>query len=109
MPIVSVAIDPYSIKTWPTLWEIIHSGECCKYSRALAIALNVYYIDKLVDIRVSRIYDKKSNDEYMIVVINECMILNTPYDRVVDLQSVINKFDIKESWSIQDILYAQEI
>lgn len=103
-PIVSVAMDPFSLKTWPSVWEIIIDGECCKYSRGVAMAYNMHYLDETVNVKIARVLDTKYNDEYLVAIWNDRYALNTMHNDVLDLQE--NKVDlvIKESWTIQDII-----
>ena len=107
-PIVNVAMDPFNLKTWPNIWELIHQGECCKYSRGVAMAYNTHYIDQDAHVTVSHALDTSHNDEYFITVINERYILNSLHKPVIDLQSNHVDFVIKESWSIQDIIDAKQ-
>jgi hypothetical protein len=87
-PLVSVAIDPYNYKFWPSVWEIVHQGECCKYSKGLAMAYTMYYMDPNAHVTVERVYDQTHNDEYFMATFNGQYGLNTPYSPVLDLKSV---------------------
>lgn len=104
VPIVSVAMDPFNRKTWPSIWELIYQGECCKYSRGLALAYNMHYIDQDINVKVSRVFDTKNNDEYFIAIWNDSYVLNSLYGDIVDFPSVDTTLDIRESWMIQDIV-----
>lgn len=103
MPQVSVSIDPYSPQQWPTVWELIADGKSCKYSHGLALAYNVHYLDTSLDVQVARVFDHKSNDEYLVAVINEQIVLNTPYATTVRLYDV-DYIEIKEQWDIREYL-----
>ena len=107
-PLVTIAIDPYSPNIWPTVWEIIHAGECCKFSRALAMAFNAHYLDRDLNVEIARVYDNRNNDEYMIAIVNEQYVLNTPYGNIANLQDVLANITVKESWPIQAVLDMQE-
>lgn len=102
VPEVSLAIDPYNSETWPTVWEIICEGECCKYSRGLAMAYNVQYLYADADVKLCRIRDHKYNDEYMIAKYNGRYMLNSPHDTVVDLANV-DFIEIRETWNTKNI------
>lgn len=106
-PIVNVAMDPYSLNTWPNIWELIYQGECCKYSRGVAMAYNMHYLDQNVNVKIARVLDTKYNDEYFIAIWNDTYILNSMQTQIVDLQGNTD-LHIKESWSIQDIINAKE-
>lgn len=107
MPLVTVSIDPYSPNKWPTIWELIADGQCCKYSKGLAMALNAYYLDSDLDVRVARVFDSKTHDEYIVAIVNNDVVLNTPYGNTVHLQDV-DYIKTQESWQMDDILRLQE-
>lgn len=103
-PDVSKSIDPYSISMWPTVWEIIHEGKTCKYSRALAAAYTIHYIDETCDIVIARVYDKKNNDIYIASIINDAYVL-IPYSNEVENWKTINpELQIEEQFSIENVL-----
>lgn len=103
VPNVSVAIDPYCPKSWPTIWEIIYEGECCKYSRGLAMAYNMHYMDCNKTVTLDRVYDHKNNDEYMIAVFDSKYAMNILYNQVTPLRSVAY-LEIRESFDIRSYL-----
>jgi hypothetical protein len=97
-PIVSVALDPFNSKSWPTVWEIIYQGECCKYSRGLAMAYNIHYIDPKADVAVHRVHDHQYGDEYMIATWGS-LAVNSQHGQIVDLHDV-ESIEIRESFLI---------
>jgi len=99
-PIVNVAIDPFNSENWPTVWEIIYQGECCKYSRGLAMAYNMHYMDQDVKVTLDRVIDDTFGDEYMIANFGGKYALNSQHGRVIALHDV-DSLDIRESWDIQ--------
>lgn len=103
VPIVRVAIDPYDKANWPTLWEIIDQGECCKYSKGLAKAYAMYYLDQDLDITINRVYDHKTNDEYMLAIFNGKYGLNSPHKSIINVHES-DFIEIKDSWKIKDII-----
>ncbi len=98
-PLVSVAIDPFDSSSWPTVWEIIDQGECCKYSRGLAMAYNMHYMDTNVKITLDRVHDLTFNDEYMIANFGDKYALNSLHGQIIDPH--VDSLDIRESWDIQ--------
>ena len=102
-PSVSVAIDPFNFKTWPTIWEIIHQGECCKYSRGLAMAYNIHYIDRDAKVTIDRVRDHTYHDEYLIATYNDEFVLNSLHGTAVNIQDV-GSLEIRETWDIQAVL-----
>lgn len=103
-PDVSKSIDPYSISLWPTIWEIIHEGNTCKYSKALAAAYTIYYINNDCDIVIARVYDKKNNDIYIASIINDAYILIPYSNEVENWQNINPEIQIEEKFSIEDVL-----
>lgn len=103
VPMVNVAIDPYNPELWPTVWEIIDQGECCKYSRGLAMAYNMHYMEPRVAVTLDRVYDHHFNDEYMIANFGGKYGLNSQHSPVIKLQDV-DSLEIRESWDIQRTL-----
>lgn len=102
VPEVSVAIDPYNPDNWPTIWEIIYQGECCKYSKGLAMAYNMHYMDQDADVNLHRVRDHKFGDEYMVAELNG-LALNSLHDIVVNLHSV-EFLEIRETFDIRSRL-----
>lgn len=104
-PSVNIAIDPTSPANWPDIWEIICQGECCKYSRSLAMAYNLHYMDQEADVVLHLVYDTEYNDECMVAIFNGRYVLNSLRNSIVDMQTVNTPLQIKESWNIRDLLY----
>lgn len=107
MPFVTVSLDPFSPHNWPTIWEIIVDGKCCKYSKGVALAFNAHYLDSSLDVKIERVFDHEVHDEYIIAIVNNDLVLNTPYGNLVNLQNV-SHIEMQESWHIDDILQLQE-
>ena len=42
-PISSWTIDPVDSSTWPTPWEMLHSGNFCDNSIALGMSYTIHY------------------------------------------------------------------
>jgi hypothetical protein len=103
VPLVSVAMDPYNFETWPTIWEIIHQGECCKYSRGLAMACNIHYIDRDVTVTLDRVHDHTYHDEYLIATYNNEFVLNSLHGAVISIHDAAS-LEIRETWDIQAVL-----
>ncbi|MFW5895497.1 MAG: hypothetical protein ACOCT9_02015 [archaeon] len=105
-PDVSKILDPYDVKNWPTVWEIIQYGSTCKYSKSLAAGYMLYFMNYYDnnDIIIARVYDKINNDIYIASIINEEYIF-LPYSNEVlnwihEKQNII----IQESWGIEQVI-----
>lgn len=104
-PDVSKTLDPYDVKNWPTVWEIIQYGNTCKYSKSLAAAYTLYFMNfDDYDIIIARVYDKINNDIYIATIINNEYIL-LPYSNEVRnwIQEKEN-LSIQESWKIDQVI-----
>jgi len=106
-PTVSVAIDPFDSESWPNVWEIIYQGECCKYSRGLAMAYNMYYIDNSISITLNRVRDLNNQDEYMLAIVAGQYGLNSPYSQIIDLHNV-DDIEVRQSYDVHDLLYQNQ-
>ena len=42
-PLSSITIDPVDSNTWPTPWEMLHTGNFCENSLALGMSYTIYY------------------------------------------------------------------
>jgi hypothetical protein len=104
VPRVNLTLDPFDISKWPTIWEIVADGVCCKYSLGLAVGLAVHYIDPTADVKIARVRNTDGSDEYFVAIVEDEYILNSSYGQVVNLTEVENKIDIRASWDIQDVL-----
>lgn len=103
-PTVNINIDPYDLTKWPTLWEMIQEGTCCKYSRALGAAYTLHYISPNIGIKIARVYDQSKNDIYTAAIINDVYIM-AEYDTEVKFWNDIKEnIQIQEIWNIQDII-----
>jgi len=102
-PVVSVAMDPFNLESWPTIWEILDQGECCKYSRGLAMAYNIHYMDKNVHVSIDRVRDHKFHDEYMIATFDGKYALNSLHTQILNLQGV-ESLEVRESIPISSYI-----
>ena len=71
------------------------------------MALNAYYLDSELDVQVARVFDRKLSDEYLVAIINNSIVLNTPYGNTANLQDV-SHIETRESWQMDDILRIKE-
>lgn len=108
MPVVNLTIDPYDCHVFPTLWEIIDEGECCKYSRGLAMAYNMFFIDQEKNVTISRVYDTKFNDEYFVAVWDDQYVLNSLHDAIVTVDIFDEHLQIQESHLISNVIHNEE-
>ena len=63
-PLSNISLDPYEIQTWPSVWEMLHRGNYCKFSTAIGMAYTLFYIDENIENRIIRVYDQANSDIY---------------------------------------------
>lgn len=103
-PEVTLSLDPYDPSTWPTLWEMIQQGSCCKYSRSVALSYTIYYLYPNLPNRILRVHDLVKPDIYSVSIIDERFLL-LPHS--VDIQNLDDfeiNFKVEECWNIQEII-----
>jgi hypothetical protein len=104
-PDVSMTLDPYDIKKWPTVWEMVQDGNTCKYSKTLGAAYAMYYLNNSLDISIMRVFDKFNKDIYVVSRIEDKLLM--PYNKnILNFEDVKNNLDIQESWTINEVLDA---
>lgn len=103
-PTVNINIDPYDLTRWPTLWEMIQEGTCCKFSRALGAAYTIYYLNNSVSIKIARVYDQEKNDIYTTAIINDMYMLAENSIEVEFWNDKKEKIQIEEIWDIKEII-----
>jgi hypothetical protein len=104
VPLVSVSMDPYDLSAWPSAWEIVDNGECCKYSKGLAMGYTLHFIDRHADVNIARVLDTYHNDEYFVAIWNDQYVLNSYFGDVVHSHDVDSYLSVQESWTIQDVM-----
>lgn len=103
-PQSTLSIDPYDISTWPSVWEMLHQGDYCKFSTAIGMAYTIFYIDESVENRILRVYDHVNSDIYMTALINEHWLLNYNLCEMTEYNNVRNALEIQESWNTKDVV-----
>lgn len=74
-PIGSRTLDYYTPESWPTPWEILHTGAFCTNS----ISLLIYYtfqLDEKFNDEVNLYLVEDESDRYLLPVINDHFVLN---------------------------------
>jgi hypothetical protein len=108
VPLVSVSMDPYDPNAWPNVWEIIDSGECCKYSKGLAMGYTMHFMDQHAHIELARVLDNYHHDEYIVAIWKDRYVLNSPFSRVTPISEVDSYLSVQESWTIRDVMQRQQ-
>lgn len=105
-PLHNLSIDPYDVRTWPSVWEMLHQGDFCKFSTAIGMSYTFFYIDEKIKNRILRVYDHENSDIYMTTLINNKWLLNYNISTVADWSQVQDKLTVQESWACKDIVEA---
>ena len=87
-PTVNVAMDPFNTKNWPSVWQIIDDGACCKYSRGLAMAYSMSYMDSDVNVTLDRVRDHRHGDEYMVANYGNKYTISSLHAPIIEFHSV---------------------
>ena len=103
-PQSALSLDPYDVSTWPSVWEMLHQGDYCKFSTAIGMSYTFFYIDGKLKNRILRVYDHENSDIYMTALIDERWLLNYNLSEIADWDAVKDKLDIQESWDCSDVV-----
>lgn len=103
-PQQNLSIDPYDPVTWPSVWEMLHQGDYCKYSTAIGMAYTVFYVNQKIKNKVLRVHDLENHDIYMTTLIDNRILLNYNYGEVATWDSVKANLDIQDSWDCTSVV-----
>jgi len=86
-PISSMTIDPVESNTWPTPWEMLHSGDFCEDSIALGISYTIYYANDKIPNQLVYIIDREKEVQRLCTLIDNKYLLNLDYGTISNLPS----------------------
>lgn len=86
-PISSMTIDPVESSTWPTPWEMLHSGDFCEDSIALGMSYTIYYANENIANELLYIIDKDRQIQRLCVSIDNKYLLNLEHATISNLPS----------------------
>ena len=89
-PLSAITIDPVNSYTWPTPWEMLHSGEYCEDSLALGMAYTVYYANSSIDNELIYVYDKKRSIQRLCCLVDKKYLLNYNYGEISKLPADVH-------------------
>ncbi|MAI03880.1 MAG: hypothetical protein CMQ75_05090 [Gammaproteobacteria bacterium] len=84
-PISSMTIDPVESSTWPTPWEMLHSGNFCENSLALGMSYTIYYANEDIPNELLYVTDRQNSIQRLCVMINNKYLLNYSYGAISTL------------------------
>ncbi len=75
-PISKMSIDPVDSSTWPTPWEMLHSGDFCENSLALGMSYTIYYANETIPNELLYVTDRKNSTQKLCAWIDNKYLLN---------------------------------
>ena len=75
-PISKMSIDPVDSSTWPTPWEMLHSGDFCENSLALGMSYTIYYAKETIPNELLYVTDRKNSTQKLCAWIDNKYLLN---------------------------------
>ena len=84
-PISKMTIDPVDSSTWPTPWEMLHSGNFCENSRALGMSYTIHYANENIPNNLLYITDRENSIHKLCTLIDNKYLLNYSYGSISTL------------------------
>lgn len=84
-PISSRTIDPVESSTWPTPWEMLHSGNFCENSLALGMSYTMYYANENIPNELLFITDRENSIQTLCTWIDNKYLLNYQHGAISTL------------------------
>ena len=84
-PISSWTIDPVNSGTWPTPWEMLHSGNFCENSMALGMSYTIHYANENIPNKLLYVTDRKNSIQRLCALIDNKYLLNYDYGAISTL------------------------
>ena len=75
-PISKMSIDPVDSSTWPTPWEMLHSGDFSENSLALGMSYTIYYANETIPNELLYVTDRKNSTQKLCAWIDNKYLLN---------------------------------
>ena len=101
-PLSSMTIDPVDSDTWPTPWEMLHSGDFCENSLALGMSYTIYYANDSISNELLFIIDRERSIQRLCVAIDNKYLLNLEHATISKLPS--SQMVISYSKNIADVI-----
>ena len=84
-PISSWTIDPVDSDTYPTPWEMLHSGNFCENSMALGMSYTIHYANEKIPNSLMYITDREKSIQKLCVLIDNKYLINYSYGAISTL------------------------
>tara|TARA_Y100000022_G_scaffold76833_1_gene66313 strand:- start:201 stop:653 length:453 start_codon:yes stop_codon:yes gene_type:complete len=101
-PISSWTIDPVDSSTWPTPWEMLHSGNFCDNSIALGMSYTIHYANEHIPNRLLYVTDRENSIQKLCTLIDNKYLLNYSYGTISTLPT--ENVNISFDQNISDVI-----
>ena len=101
-PISKMTIDPVDSSTWPTPWEMLHSGNFCENSRALGMSYTIYYANESIPNELMFITCRENSTQQLCTWIDNKYLLNYKHGSISTLPT--ENVSISFSKKIADVI-----
>ena len=101
-PLSSMTIDPVDSSTWPTPWEMLHSGMFCENSIALGMSYTIFYANDSIPNELLFIMDQEKSIQRLCTLIDNKYLLNLEYGSISKLPS--NHISVSYKKNISDVI-----
>jgi len=101
-PISKMTIDPVNSSTWPTPWEMLHSGDFCENSIALGMSYTIHYANENIPNKLLFITCRQNSTEKLCVLIDNKYLLNYEHGSISTLRT--ENISISFSKKIADVI-----
>jgi hypothetical protein len=84
-PLSSITIDPVDSNTWPTPWEMLHTGNFCENSLALGMSYTIYYANDSIPNELMFVTCKENSTQKLCAWIDNKYLLNYEHGSISTL------------------------
>ena len=97
-----MTIDPVESNTWPTPWEMLHSGNFCEDSMALGMSYTIHYANETIPNELMYITDRNNSTQQLCAWIDNKYLLNYEHGSISTLPT--ENVSISFSKTIADVI-----
>ena len=101
-PLSSITIDPVDSNTWPTPWEMLHTGNFCENSLALGMSYTIYYANDSIPNELMFITCRENSTQQLCAWIDNKYLLNYEHGSISTLPT--ENVSISFSKTIADVI-----
>lgn len=101
-PLSKRTIDPVDSSTWPTPWEMLHSGDFCENSIALGMSYTIFYANENISNELMFITCRENSTQKLCAWIDNKYLLNYEHGVISTLPT--ENISISYSEKIADVI-----